>query len=296
MSQLDQPQSSLGDIARWIATFRQLAQQIEAVRQDFLMEGNSAPAQLPSEVTQFHLRREMVALERQIRQALMNAFGKDSSQFFHCGEFKFASATLVGLEKGLAVLDGFIFDLEQKRLHLLGHVTPTQQPAIDPTTDLYTEQIFKRYVGHEMAWSQRHGGSFGLLLLRLYMGTAGDTRFGATIDQDILVTMGWVLETSVRACDVPSRLQGGDFAVLLREANELDVNAALNRVVSNFRIATAATIGREKVHLEYTSAIYPFDAESMDMLFSYAQDRWTRVPDESYDDQEKSVKCAIDGR
>jgi GGDEF domain-containing protein len=291
MSQLDQPQSFLADIARGIAMFRQLAQQIEAVRQDFMMGGNSASAQLPSEVTQFHLRREMIALERQIRQALTNAFGKDSTQFF---EFKFASATPAGLEKGLAVLEGFIFDLEQKRLHLLGNTTPAQQPAIDPTTDLYTEQIFKRYVGHEIAWSQRHGGSFGLLLLRLHMGHVGDARPAGRDDQDILVTMGWVLETSVRACDVPGRLQKGDFAVLLREANELDVNAALNRIVSNLRLATAATIGRNKVHLEYASTLYPFDAESMDSLFINAQDRWIRVPDESYD-QENAVKCAVDG-
>jgi len=72
------PERSMKDIARAIGTLRQLKQQIEAVRQDFV-SGEAGPP-LPTEVTQFHLRREMSALDRQIRQALLNAFGEHSTQ------------------------------------------------------------------------------------------------------------------------------------------------------------------------------------------------------------------------
>jgi hypothetical protein len=50
---------------------------IEGVRLDFFGERNEG---LPEEVTQLYLRRETVALGRQIEQALTLAFGDNSRQ------------------------------------------------------------------------------------------------------------------------------------------------------------------------------------------------------------------------
>src|SRR5687768_15057549 len=133
------PELSVGNIAQAIGTLRQLEQQIDAVRQDFMSEGKGP--QLPSEVTQFHLKREMVALERQIRTALMSAFGEHSSQVDRFRGLGFVAATSRSLQDGVIILDGFIFDLEQKRLHLLESNGSPSLPGLDPTTDLYTERM-----------------------------------------------------------------------------------------------------------------------------------------------------------
>src|SRR4051812_15922863 len=106
------PQLSLQDIAHAIGTLRQLEQHIEAVRQDF-MPGKDA-LHLPSEVTQFHLKREIAALERQIRTTLILTFGEHSSQVNRFRKLEFAAATALSFQDGMVVLDGFIFDLEQK--------------------------------------------------------------------------------------------------------------------------------------------------------------------------------------
>ena len=55
------PELIVGDIAQAFGTLRKLEQQIDAVRHDFMSEGKGP--QLPSEVTRFHLKREMVALD-----------------------------------------------------------------------------------------------------------------------------------------------------------------------------------------------------------------------------------------
>jgi diguanylate cyclase (GGDEF)-like protein len=277
------PQLSVQDIAQAIETLRQLQRHIESVRRDFMPEGDGP--ELPAEVTQFHLRREMVALERQIRMALINAFGEHSTQVRQFREAGFVAPTARSLKDGLISLDAFIFDLEQKRLHLLETNGGPPLPGIDPTTDLYSEAMLRRYLEHEVAWSQRHGDPFGLLLLRLPTWSSLKTRYDGTIAKELVISMACVLKTALRGYDFPSRLSGGEFGVLLRQANGLDVSIVANHVLRNFSVAIPRTFVRGKVLIEFTSAIYPYDAESIEALFSYAANHWIRFEEAQPDHQ-----------
>jgi diguanylate cyclase (GGDEF)-like protein len=274
MTMYSTPQLSVEDIAEAIGTLRQLEQQIEAVRQDFMTEGDGP--QLPAEVTQLHLRREMVLLERQIRHALIQAFGEQSRQVRQFRESGFAAATARGLKDGLVNLGSFIFDLEQKRLHLLEVNGSPARPGIDPVTDLYTEPMLRRYLEHEVAWSQRHGDPFGVLLLRLPTWPSLKTRSDGTMAKELVISMACVLKTNLRGYDFPCRLNGGEFGVLLRQVTALDITAVAQHVLTNFSVAGKRTLMRDKVPIEFASAIYPYDAESTEALFSYAADHWTR--------------------
>jgi hypothetical protein len=157
---------SVAQIAEAIDMLHQLQQHIEALRQDFLVH-QAAHSHVPHEVSTFHFRREMVVLERQLRHALIIAFGDASAEVRQYREVGFAHSTAHGVEQCQLILDQSIAELEQRRLHLL---EPTRVPqlGIDPTTDLYTDVILSRvilsrYLEHEIAWSQRHGESFALL-------------------------------------------------------------------------------------------------------------------------------------
>lgn len=269
------PELSVGDIAQAIGTLRQLEQQIDAVRHDFMSEGEGPP--LPSEVTQFHLKREMVALERQIRTALISAFGVHSSQVQRFRELGFVAATSRSLQDGLTILDGFIFDLEQRRLHLLESNGSSSLPGLDPATDLYTERMLRRYLDHEVVWSQRQGDPFGLLLFRLSHWPSLKQRYGESIAKELVVSIACVLKTSLRGYDFPCRLNDGEFAAILRQTNGLGMNLVVQRMTANLGAATTRLLPGVVLGMEFACAVYPFDAESTTGLFSYAADHWTLV-------------------
>lgn len=270
---------SVRDIAHAIGTLRQLEQQIDAVRQDFMSEGQGP--QLPSEVTQFHLKREMVALERQIKTALISSFGEHSSQVDRFRESGFVGATSRSLQDGLTILNGFVFDLEQKRLHLLESNGSSSLPGLDPTTDLYTERMLKRYLDHEVVWSQRQGDPFGLLLFRLSHWPSLKQRYGESIAKELVISIACVLKTSLRGYDFPCRLNNGEFAAILRQTNGLGMNLVVRRIAANLGAATTRLLPGVILGMEFACAVYPFDAESITGLFSYAADHWTLVTNAS---------------
>ena len=272
-------QLSVGDIAHAIGILRQLKQQIDAVRQDFMSEEKGP--QLRSEVTQFHLKREMVALERQIRTALICAFGEHSSQVDRFRGVGFIAGTSRSLQDGSTSLDGFIFDLEQKRVHLLESNGSSSLPGLDPITDLYTERMLRRYLDHEVVWSQRQGDSFGLLLLRLSHWPSLKQGYGESISKELLISISCVLKTSLRGYDFPCRLNNGEFAAILRQTNGLGMNLVVRRVTANLGAATTRLLPGVVLGMEFACAVYPFDADSITGLFSYAADHWTLVTNAS---------------
>lgn len=265
------------DIARSIGILRQLKQQIEAVRQDFTVSDGRGP-ELPPEVTQFHFRREMVSLARQIRQALGLAFGEHSPQGRQFDGGEFVRGTSQSFTHGLLIVDRFIFELEQKRLHRLDAHPSLPSSGIDSTTDLYTEPMLGRYLEHEVAWSQRQGDSFGLLLLRLPTWPSlkqGDDEGSSA--NELLISMACVVKTRLRGYDFPCRLKDAEFAVLLRQANALVVNEVARRITTDLEAAARRLLPLTDVPIEFTSAVYPYDAENIEALFAYAAKHWTRA-------------------
>lgn len=276
MTKYCSPQLSLQDIAHAIGTLRQLEQHIEAVRQDF-MPAEEGP-QLPSEVTQFHLKREVMALERQIRTALTTTFGEHSSQVARFRELGFAAATSRSFHDGMVILDSFIFDLEQQRLHLLDAEGDVSCAGIDALTDCYTERMLRRYLGHEVAWSQRQGEPFALLFLRPSHWASVKRRYDTTIVKEVVISMACVLKTSIREYDLPFRLKEAEFSLVLRHMNELTIHVVIQRIEEGFRAATNRILPGIVLPLEFARAIYPYDAESIPGLFSSAEKHWMISP------------------
>jgi hypothetical protein len=51
--------------------------------------------------------------------------------------------------------------------------------------------------------------------------------------------------------------------------------------MANFWAAMARSLEGDTVPIEFTSAIYPYDAESIEALFAYATAHWTRLQEET---------------
>lgn len=264
---------NLSEIAQIIGTLRQLAQHIECIKQDFMTEGEG-PA-LPSEVTQFHLRRELVALERQIKEVFLQAFGEQSIQMRQFQAVKFTTVTTPAhLQEGLSTLETCIADLEQQRLRLVNPSAYPRHRGIDEETDLYTGPVFRRYLEHEMAWSQRFGEPFAILLLRL-AGEIGDRSPSArSIDSDVAMILASVLKCTLRGHDLPGRLGMNEFGVIVRHADRCEVMVVAERVATNLQTISDPRLSRQQKPIEFSCAVYPYDGETADGLLAHAQSHW----------------------
>jgi hypothetical protein len=71
-------------------------------------------------------------------------------------------------------------------------------------------------------------------------------------------------------------LNGGQFGVLLRQIATLDLAGVAQHVLMNFSVATQRALLADKVPIEFTWASYPYDAETIDDLFTFAAKHWKR--------------------
>lgn len=88
----------------------------------------------------------------------------------------------------------------------------------DRLTRLWNARFFHEALEAEIARCRRYGRPFGLLLLDLDGFKAVNDRAGHLAGDQVLQAVGRVLGRHCRATDVPARLHGDEFAVLLPEA------------------------------------------------------------------------------
>jgi|SRR5688500_2348817 hypothetical protein len=115
MSVLSRPQLNLQELAKTLGTFRHVLERVEGVWLDFFDERNEV---LPPEVTQVHLRREAVVLDRQIEQAITLAFRDNSRQLARFRDIRLAPVSSRSLMDVQLLVDSYIIDLEQRRVEL----------------------------------------------------------------------------------------------------------------------------------------------------------------------------------
>lgn len=264
MQEIEQAMNRLGRVRR----------QIQEIHNDFLVQRAGDPV-LPSEVTQLHLRREMVFLERQIREALVSSFGKDAPEFRDQQHFRFSTASVDGLREGLTMLDGILFQLEQARLHRLEEQGGSVLPGIDTMTQFYTEPLFLRYLEHEVSWCHRYGDPFSVLLFRVSNWIDVKERHGALIGNEVLIGIVSVCKTTVRGYDYPGRLGEAEFAIALRHANALGVSSVAQRLLRHLATAVNRIVLQDCLVWEFATVTYPFDAETIPALLSTARCHWT---------------------
>ncbi len=88
----------------------------------------------------------------------------------------------------------------------------------DRLTRLWNARFFHEALEAEIARCRRYGRPFGLLLLDLDEFKAVNDRAGHLAGDQVLQAVGRVLARHCRATDIPARLHGDEFAVLLPEA------------------------------------------------------------------------------
>lgn len=266
--------TTLQQVEHSIRQFRQLQQQIEAVRNDFLIEDHEH--RLPSEVTQLHLRRELRQLDRYIAEAVKTSFGEQSRQFEQLAGSGCLGSTPRTFKEQAQLLERLLFNLEQQRLQLLVHSQHTSVVGIDLATDLFTAPLLERAVQQEVAWSQRSGTSFALVLLTIADWPSIKQQYSTQTITDLIIGMACVLKTTLRGYDVPCRLGEAEFGAVLREADAVAAATLAHRITTNFTASTAALPLRSIPALMISTGVYPFDAESALDLIAEVRGRYEK--------------------
>ncbi len=97
-----------------------------------------------------------------------------------------------------------------------------QQADHDSLTGLCNRRRFGKELSDQLSYSQRYGRSGVLLLIDLDGFKIVNDSFGHPMGDRVLCQVGAILSASVRETDVVARIGGDEFAVLLREASELE--------------------------------------------------------------------------
>jgi diguanylate cyclase (GGDEF)-like protein len=141
--------------------------------------------------------------------------------------------------------------------HLLERVT--HQALHDALTGLPNRRLFEETVGASLARAGRDGCPVALLFVDLDDFKLVNDRLGHEHGDRILEGVADRLRASLRAGDVPARVGGDEFAVLLHDADRETALRLAERVRS--AISEPIALDRRNVHVFASIGIaaYPFD-------------------------------------
>jgi diguanylate cyclase (GGDEF)-like protein len=165
-----------------------------------------------------------------VREAVAGAFvlGSAKQAHFHPG---LRSEFLERMAEKMAIAISNIFLVDRLR----------RQTVIDKQTGLYNQAYLEPVLNREFDLARRRKKSLSCVKLRIdYFSDLLDT-WGETAGETVLGTIGQILKTQCRFCDILIRTDMGEFLALLPE---IDRQGAL-LVAERIRTALVELLGRE---------------------------------------------------
>jgi GGDEF domain-containing protein len=95
------------------------------------------------------------------------------------------------------------------------------------------------------------------------------------IGNEVLIGIVSTCKTTVRGYDYHGRFGEAEFAITLRHANALGVASVAQRLLRHLAMAVNRIVPQGSLVLEFSTATYPFDAETIPDLLSTARCHWT---------------------
>jgi diguanylate cyclase (GGDEF)-like protein len=157
--------------------------------------------------------------------------------------------------------------LENARLHGLVKA----QAVTDELTGLANRRRFMEVLDLELKRADRFHSPLALLLADLDDFKLVNDRFGHQTGDDVLRALSRVFRASLRDVDLPARLGGEEFAVLLPETDALGAEGLAERLRAELAALELQGPGAEPVHVtaSFGVALYP-EVGTGDELLSLA--------------------------
>jgi len=144
-----------------------------------------------------------------------------------------------------------------------------QQALTDPLTGLYNHRHFQERLRSELERASRSKDSTALLLLDIDDFKKVNDVYGHSTGDTMLVALADVLKETVRASDVPCRIGGEEFAVILPSCDAGDALGLATRLLNNFSELDFDDVGGVSVSLGISQG--PEHAMNPRELLTYAE-------------------------
>jgi diguanylate cyclase (GGDEF)-like protein len=100
----------------------------------------------------------------------------------------------------------------------------------DPLTNLPNRRSFDERLAAEAARSRRYGHPFGLIMMDLDRFKLINDEYGHPAGDEVLRYIAKIIEANVRETDLPARVGGEEFAIILPESNQKEVRAVAEKL------------------------------------------------------------------
>jgi diguanylate cyclase (GGDEF)-like protein len=120
---------------------------------------------------------------------------------------------------------------------------PDPVPDRDPLTDLYDRPAFHALLDLEIARARGRREPLALLMLDVDRLTTINARIGHLAADDVLASIARVLNDAAGPRDLPCRVAGGRFGVVLSQADSRDAESLFERVQSALRDRPLPNLG-----------------------------------------------------
>jgi len=149
----------------------------------------------------------------------------------------------------------------------------------DPLTDLFNQRVFWELSSYEVGRAQRHGYSFGLLLIDLDNFKLVNDNHGHAVGDTYLQRFARQVQGALRDGDILARYGGDEFVALLPEATQETVVVVAQRIRA--AIEQLEIVTPEGVRMRGTAsiglAVYPDHADSTKDLLMFADNMMYRA-------------------
>lgn len=207
-------------------------------------------------------------------------FFLDTLVFLALGAYAFTTALsarreTVALEKRLRL------SLIMRNMELESRATR------DDLTHLFGRRHFFQRLERELQTAKGFQQPLSLLVIDLNDLKATNDAHGHRIGDRVLETFGRFLADQARASDVPARIGGDEFAVILPDTNEQAARSAVNRLLR--ALDKTPAFEENAISVKLTAAVgasgYPWAAETVDEMI--------RLAGESMEAQKREQQAAL---
>jgi len=165
---------------------------------------------------------------------------------------------------------------EEKRLRmeLLVHNMELEKLASkDELTQLYNRRYFLERLDREMKTAQGFGRPVSVLLIDIDgMGTI-NAEHGQRVGDQVLAEFGRFLLSQTRASDLPARVDGDCFAVILPDTADDSADIMIERLTTALKGRTMFDDGTKTVEVSVSIGVagYPWSSETLDAILQEAE-------------------------